>query len=267
MSRIDDTFVELKRSERGGLIPFITAGDPDLKTTELLLIELAKAGADIIEVGVPFSDPVADGKVIQRASERALKKGVTLSDTLLCISRAKKRIDVPIVLFSYLNPLLKFGKDRLADEAKRAGVNAVLVTDLIAEEAGPWVAAFRDRRMDLVFLVAPTTSDERLELIAQQASGFIYVVSRTGVTGERNEMPRDAEPLVKRMRAVSGLPIAVGFGISTAEHVRQVWRFADAAVIGSAIVRRIEELDGAADLVPRLGEFARSLLKSRLADQ
>ena len=143
----------------------------------------------------------------------------------------------------------------------------MLVTDLIPEEAGPWVAAFRDRGMDLVFLIAPTTSDERLELIAQQASGFIYVVSRTGVTGERNEMPRDAEPLVKRVRAVSDLPIAVGFGISTEEHVRQVWRFADAAVIGSAIVRRIEELDGAADLVPRLGEFARSFLKSRLADQ
>ena len=267
MSRIDDTFTELKRSGRGGLIPFITAGDPDLKTTELLLIELAKAGADIIEVGVPFSDPMADGKVIQRASERALKKGVTLSDTLLCISHAKKRIDVPIVLFSYLNPLLKFGKDRLAHEANRAGVNAVLVTDLIPEEAGPWVAAFRGGRMDLVFLIAPTTSDERLGLIAQQASGFIYVVSRTGVTGERNEMPSDAEPLVKRVRAVSDLPIAVGFGISTAEHVRQVWRFADAAVIGSAIVRRIEQLHGAADLVPRLGEFARSFLKSRLAEQ
>jgi len=267
MSRIDDTFARLKRSGRGGLIPFITAGDPDLKTTELLLIELAKAGADIIELGVPFSDPVADGTVIQRASERALEKGVSLSDIFLCISQAKKRIDVPIVLFSYLNPLLRFGKDRLADQAIRAGVDAVLITDLTLEEAAPWVATFRARGMDLVFLIAPTTSDKRLALIAQQASGFIYVVSRTGVTGERHEMPRDAESLVKRVRAVSDLPIAVGFGISTAQQIQRVWRFADAAVIGSAIVRKIEELKGAPDLVPRLGEFARSFVKSRFADR
>ena len=260
MSRVEDTFAGLKRSERGGLIPFITAGDPDLKTTELLLIELAKVGADIIELGVPFSDPVADGKVIQRASERAVKKGVNLSDILLCVSQAKKHIDVPIVLFSYLNPLLKFGKDRLVDEAANAGVDAVLITDLTLEEAAPWVATLRGRGMDLVFLIAPTTSDKRLTLIAQHASGFLYVVSRTGVTGERHEMPRDAECLVKRVRVVSDLPIAVGFGISTAQQVQRVWRFADAAVIGSAIVRKIEELEGTPDLVPRLGEFARSFL-------
>jgi tryptophan synthase alpha chain len=260
MSRIDDTFTELKRSGRGGLIPFITAGDPDLKTTELLLIELAKAGADIIEVGVPFSDPVADGKVIQRASERALKKGVTLSDTLLCISHAKKRINVPIVLFSYLNPLLKFGKDRLTETAKRAGIDAVLITDLIPEEAERWTAAFHDHGIDLIFLVAPTTSNERLTRIAQETNGFIYAVSRAGVTGARNEMPRDAEALVKRVRTVSDLPVAVGFGISTAEQIRQVWRFADAAVIGSAIVSEIEKLAGSPDLLLRVGEFARSLV-------
>ena len=267
MSRIDETFARLKESRQGGLIPFVMAGDPDLETTELLLIELAKRGADIIEVGVPFSDPVADGKVIQRASERALKKGATLSDTLLCISHARERIDVPIVLFSYFNPILKFGLDRLADEAKQAGVDAVLITDLVPEEAEPWMTAFRNRRMDFIFLIAPTTSDERLALIARRACGFIYAVSRTGVTGERNEMPHDAEPLVKRVRAVSDLPVAVGFGISTQEQVRQVWRFADAAVIGSAIVRQIEELDGTPDLVSRVGEFARSFFKSRVVDQ
>lgn len=266
MTRIDETFARLRRSGRGGLIPFITAGDPDLKTTELLLIELAKAGADIIELGVPFSDPVADGEVIQRASERGLESGVSLSDVLVCISQAKRRIDVPIVLFSYLNPLLKFGKERLANEAEKAGVDAVLVTDLTPEEAGPWVATFRRRRIDLIFLIAPTTSDKRLALIAQQASGFIYVVSRTGVTGERNELVRDAEPLVKRVRAVSNLPIAVGFGISTAEQVQQIWHFADAAVIGSAIVRQIEELAGEPGLVPRVGAFTESFVKSRLAD-
>jgi tryptophan synthase alpha chain len=260
MSRIRDTFVKLKHTGRGGFIPFITAGDPDLTTTELLLIELAAAGADIIELGVAFSDPVADGEVIQRASERALQKGVTLSDVLRCVSNAKEHIDVPMVLFSYLNPLLKFGKDRLAEEAKQAGVDAVLVTDLIPEEAGPWITAFCDHGIDLIFLVAPTTSDERLTRIAKEASGFIYAVSRAGVTGARNEMPRDAEFLVKRVRAATDVPIAVGFGISTAEQVRQVWRFADAAVIGSALVSQIEKLAGSPDLVARVGEFARSLL-------
>jgi len=260
MSRIRDTLVELKRSGRGGFIPFITAGDPDLVTTELLLVELATAGADIIELGVPFTDPVADGEVIQRASERALRRGVTVGDALRCVSNARKHIDVPIVLFSYLNPLLKFGRDRLPEEVRRAGVDAVLITDLPPEEGGPWITAFRDHAIDLIFLVAPTTSNERLRRIAQQASGFIYAVSRAGVTGARNEMPRDAEPLVKRVRAVSDLPIAVGFGISTAEQVRQVWRFADAAVIGSALVSQIEKLAGSPNLIVGVGEFARSLL-------
>jgi tryptophan synthase alpha chain len=260
MSRIRDTFVKLKHTGRGGFIPFITAGDPDLTTTELLLIELAAAGADIIELGVAFSDPVADGAVIQRASERALQKGVTLSDVLRCISNVKKHVDVPIVLFSYLNPLLKFGKDRLVKQAAQAGVDAVLITDLIPEEASGWITAFRDHGMDLIFLVAPTTSDERLTRIATEASGFIYAVSRAGVTGARDEMPHDAEPLVKRLRAVSDLPVAVGFGISTAEQVRQVWRFADAAIIGSALVGKIEKLARSPDLVTRVGEFARSLL-------
>jgi tryptophan synthase alpha chain len=165
------------------------------------------------------------------------------------------------VLFSYLNPLFKFGKDRLAEEAKRAGVDALLITDLIPEEAGPWIRALRGHGIDLIFLVAPTTSDERLTRILQQAHGFIYAVSRAGVTGVRNEVPRHAEPLVKRVRAVSDLPVAVGFGISTAEQVRQVWRFADAAVIGSAIVSEIEKLADSSDLVMHVCEFARSLVR------
>jgi tryptophan synthase alpha chain len=260
MSRIRDTFVELKHSGRGGFIPFITAGDPDLVTTELLLVELATAGADIIELGVPFTDPVADGEVIQRASERALRRGVTVGDALRCVSNAKKHIDVPIVLFSYFNPLLKFGRDRLVEEVRRAGIDAVLITDLTPEEGGSWITAFRDHAVDLIFLVAPTTSDERLRRIAQQASGFIYAVSRAGVTGARSEMAPDAESLVRRVRAVSDLPVAVGFGISTSEQVRQVWRFADAAVIGSALVSEIEKLAGSPNLIIGVGEFARSLL-------
>ncbi len=260
MSRIRETFTSLKRLGRGGFIPFIVAGDPDLATTELLLIELAAAGADIIELGIPFSDPVADGETIQRASERALRKGVTLRDALTSIARAKQRINVPIVLFSYFNPLLKFGEEQLAKEAKQAGVDAILVTDLIPEEAQTWTETLVRCNLDPIFLVAPTTSDNRLKQIALQARGFIYAVSRAGVTGARDEMPHDAEALVKRVRAVSDLPVAVGFGISTAEQVREVWRFADAAVVGSAIVSEIERLDSSPELVKRVGDFARSLV-------
>jgi tryptophan synthase alpha chain len=267
MSRIGETFTSLNRLGRGGFIPFIVAGDPDLATTELLLIELATAGADIIELGVPFSDPVADGETIQRASERALRKGVTLRDALTSIARAKQRIDVPIVLFSYFNPLLKFGEEQLAKKAKQAGVDAILVTDLIPEEAQTWTETLVQCNLDPIFLVAPTTSDNRLKQIARQSRGFIYAVSRAGVTGARGEMPRDADALVKRVRSVSHLPVAVGFGISTAEQVRQVWRFADAAVIGSAIVREIERLGDSPDLVKRVGEFVRSLVAPIHVDQ
>src|SRR5438105_2886994 len=263
MSQIREKFGELKPSGRGGFIPFITAGDPDLATTELLLVELAAVGADIIELGVPFSDPVADGEVIQRASERALRNGVTLRDALSCIARAKQQIAVPIVLFSYFNPLLQFGGKRLASDAKRAGAEAVLVTDLIPEEAHAWTEMLQEHGLDSIFLVAPTTSDERLARIAQQASGFIYAVSRAGVTGARDEMTDDAETLVRRLRMVCDLPVAVGFGISTAEQLRQVWRFADAAVVGSAIVSEIERLKTAPDLVQRIGKFARSLLATK----
>jgi len=260
MSRISETFEKLKRSGRGGFIPFITAGDPDLATTELLLVELAKSGADIIELGVPFSDPVADGEVIQRASERALRKGVTLSDVVGCVSRAKQHIDVPIVLFSYFNPLLQFGEARLAIEARQAGIDAVLVTDLIPEEAQSWTETLVQHELDPIFLVAPTTSDQRLAEIARQARGFIYAVSRAGVTGARDKIADDAQALVKRVRKVSNLPVAVGFGISTAEQVSQVWRFADAAVVGSAIVREIEKLSGHPDLINQVGEFTTSLI-------
>jgi tryptophan synthase alpha chain len=262
MSRIEEKFAELKRlGGRGGFIPFITAGDPDLATTELLLIELTVAGADIIELGVPFSDPVADGEVIQRASERALRNGVTLSHVLECVARVRSRIDTPIVLFSYFNPLLQFGEDRLAHEAKMAGVDGVLVTDLIPEEAQSWIEALHHNELDPIFLVAPTTSDERLARIAQQARGFIYAISRTGVTGARDALTRDAEILVRRVRAASDLPVAVGFGVSAREQVTEVWRFADAAVIGSAIVQQIEKLNGTPDLANRIADFARSLLR------
>ncbi len=260
MTRIGKTFASLKRLGRGGFIPFITAGDPDLPTTESLLIELAAAGADIIELGVPFSDPVADGEVIQRASERALRNRVTVRDALTCARNVREHIDVSIVLFSYFNPLLQFGVEQLAIAANEAGIDAVLVTDLIPEEAESWTQTLLGQGLDPIFLVAPTTSDKRLAHIAQQARGFIYAVSRAGVTGARDQMTRDAEALVKRVRAISDLPIAVGFGISTPEQVRSVWQFADAAVVGSAIVHEIESLRDSPELVKRVGEFVRSLM-------
>jgi tryptophan synthase alpha chain len=261
MSRIQEEFRGLKCSGRGGFIPFITAGDPDLATTKRLSIELAEAGANIIELGLPFSDPVADGEVIQRASERALRNGVTVHDALRCASTVRQRIDVPIVLFSYFNPLLQFGQERLATAASQAGIDGVLVTDLIPEEAESWTQNLLRHGVDPIFLAAPTTSDKRLAQIAQHARGFIYAVSRAGVTGERDEMTRDAETLVQRIRSVSDLPVGVGFGISTAEQVRAVWRFADAAVVGSAIVRKIENLGDSRELVSGVGEFARSLVQ------
>jgi tryptophan synthase alpha chain len=260
MSRIQEKFHQLKGSGRGGFIPFITAGDPDLATTDRLLIELAKAGADIIELGVPFSDPVADGEVIQRASERALRNGVTVHDALTCVKNVRRSIDVPIVLFSYFNPLLQFGPEPFALAAREAGIDGVLITDLIPEEAESWTQNLLQHQLDPIFLVAPTTSDKRLAQIAQQAHGFIYAISRAGVTGERDEMTCDAEELMKRVRSVSDLPVAVGFGISSPDQVRAVWRFADAAVVGSAIVKQIEKFSGEGDLVQRIGRFARSLV-------
>jgi tryptophan synthase alpha chain len=262
MSRIREKFRELKDSGHGGFIPFITVGDPDLATTECLLIELANSGADIIELGVPFSDPIADGEVIQRASERALRNGVTVHDALTCARNVRQHINVPVVLFSYFNPLLQFGPKPFALAASQAGIDGVLVTDLTPEEAESWTQAVLQYGLDPIFLVAPTTSDKRLEQIARQAHGFIYAISRAGVTGERDEMTRDAETLVKRVRLVSDLPVAVGFGISTPEQVRSVWRFADAAVVGSAIVKQIEKLGNSPDLVKRIGEFAQSLVAS-----
>lgn len=263
MSRIAEAFARLKAEGRGGFIPFITAGDPDLKTTCALLVELAHAGASLIELGVPFSDPMADGPVIQRASERALRQSFGLAEILEMTARVRQEIDVPVVLFSYYNPLLQYGVERLSREARQAGIDGVLVTDLVPEEAEEFQASLKANEVDLIFLVAPTSTDERLRMIAERASGFIYAVARAGVTGERAETSRDAEQLVARVRKVSDLPVAVGFGISNAEQVADVWRYADAAVVGSAIVSKIEKSNGAADTVARIGEFARALLAAK----
>jgi tryptophan synthase alpha chain len=260
MSRIKEAFDNLARDQKKGFIPFITAGDPDLETTKHLMIELANVGATLIELGIPFSDPMADGPVIQRASERALRHGFGLSEILDLVRDVRKQTKVPIVLFSYFNPLLQFGLEKLVREAEHAEVDGILVTDLTPEEAGRFSAMLRAHEIDLIFLVAPTSTDERLKLIAARASGFIYAVSRAGITGAREAVSAEAEKLVNRVRTVSGLPVAVGFGISKPEHVRDVWRFADAVVVGSAIVKTIEDNDGNADLVKEIGKFAASLM-------
>jgi tryptophan synthase alpha chain len=263
MTRITKTFVQLRDEGRRALIPFVTAGDPDLNTTRLLLIELAKAGADVIELGLPFSDPIADGPVIQRASMRALRNGVDVAKVLEVVRDVRPKVDVPIVLFSYFNPLLQFGLKRVADEALRAGVDGVLVTDLGPEASREFSSELQRNNLDQIFLVAPTSTDERLRLIGESGSGFIYAVSRAGVTGQQSEVGSEAARLVLRVRGVTDLPVAVGFGISTGEQVREVWRYADAAVVGSAVVAEIERLNGLPDLVSEVGNFVRLLGRRR----
>ena len=260
MSRIGEAFQNLRAGGRRGLIPYITVGDPDLETSRALIVELARAGATLVELGVPFSDPVADGPTIQRASERALRHGVGVAEVLETLAAARSETDVPVVLFSYFNPLMQYGAERLAEDCARLGVDGVLVTDMTPEEAGDFSKTLASSGVAQIFLVAPTTTDARLKMIASLADGFIYAVSRAGVTGARAEMSAEAERLVSRVRAVSGLPVAVGFGISTPEHVRDVWRYADAAVVGSALVAEIEKNADNPDLVARVGAFARSLL-------
>ena len=262
MGRIADVFNSLKRQGLKGFIPYITAGDPDLATTEKLLVTLAQ-NATLIELGVPFSDPMADGPVIQRASERALKHNFGLQELLDTAARARKRTDVPIILFSYYNPLLQFGLKRVAQAVKDAGLDGVLVTDLTPEESSEFESELHAYGLDMIFLIAPTSTDERLKLIAERASGFIYAVSRAGVTGTQNTVSVEAETLVNRMRQFSSLPIAVGFGISNAEQVGDVHRYADAVVVGSAIVAEMERLAGSSELVEHIGKFGRALYQPK----
>ena len=259
MSRITDTFERLKAGGRGGLIPFVTAGHPDIPTTRRLLIALQNAGADLIELGVPFSDPIADGPVIQRSSQQALRNGVTLKEILSLVAEMRSELRVPIVLFSYLNPVLQFGIESFARAGAAAGVDGVLLSDLPLEEAAEVRNTLSKHSIDLILLAAPTSSEQRLRMIAGNASGFIYAVSRTGVTGTRDQLSHQAEELVQRLRVLTSLPVAVGFGICTSDQVRQVCDYADAAVVGSAIVKEIEENSDRPDLVKHVENFVRSL--------
>ncbi len=243
--RIAKQFARMRAEQRSGLVIYVTAGDPSLDFTVRLVPALAEAGADVIELGVPFSDPVADGPVIQRASERALGGGVTLGKVLDAVREIRRQTSAPLILFSYFNPILQMGLEVFAGRCAEAGADGALVTDLPPEEAGNYCAPLRQQNLDTIFLAAPTSTDERLKRIAACATGFLYLVSRTGVTGPREEISTDVRPLVERVRKVSALPLAVGFGISRPEHVLELGGVAEAAVIGSALVERIES--GAGD--------------------
>src|SRR6266704_137854 len=239
--------MSLQFKGRPGLVAYLTCGDPDLETTSEVVLALSHAGADVIELGVPFSDPVADGPVIQRASERALRNGTTLASVLELARQVRKQSSTALIIFSYLNPVLRFGIPRFCAAAADAGVKGALITDLPVEEAGEYLRCMRARDLETIFLVAPTSTEQRLRLICEASRGFIYAVSRTGVTGAREDLAADARQLVGRLRKCTRLPVAVGFGVSTPQQFAAVGEFADAAVVGSAIVRTIERNPGKED--------------------
>ena len=246
-------------TKKPGLVIYFTAGDPDLATTRAMAIAAIDNGADVIERGVPFSDPLADGPVIQRASERAVARGTRLSDVLgICKEIRAARAAAGIILFSYLNPVVRFGMEAFARAAKDAGADGVLLTDMIVEEADEYLRLMRENDLAPVFLAAPTSPDARLKAIAENSQGFVYAISRVGITGTQTELASDAKGLVERIKKFTKLPVALGFGVSTPEHVRAVVEFADAAVVGSAIVALIEKTP-AADAPAAVGEFVRSL--------
>ena len=263
MSRIDTAFAQMRARGRGGLVTYATAGDPDRTRSADILIALARCGADVLEVGVPFSDPLADGPVIQRASERALAGGTTLRSTLDVVRTVRAAVDTPIVLFTYANPILRMDPVVFARTAKSAGVDGVLILDYPVEEAEPLLGPLVDAEIDPIFLISPTTTDARIQRSGELGRGFLYLISRMGVTGVRDDLAADVASLIARVRAQSDLPVALGFGISSPDHVAQVCRSADAAVVGSALVNVIGEHGGAPDVAHRAGEYVR-WLKSAL---
>ena len=257
--RIARQFRRLSEAGELGLVSYFTAGDPSLEATEKIFLAAAEAGADVIELGVPFSDPVADGPTIQRASERALRNGTTLSGVLDLVRRVRPRSEVPIVLFGYLNPFLQMGLEKFAAAASAVGVDGVLATDLTPEEASDYIAIMQAHGLDTIFLAAPTSTDARLERIAKATTGFLYLISRTGVTGERDALPEELPALIRRARRFTNLPIAVGFGISLPTHVTVLGGLADAAVVGSALVAEIEKAASPEAAASAIAERIRAL--------
>ncbi len=259
-TRIGRLFERLRTTERRpALITYVTAGDPSPDRTPELVAALERGGADLIELGVPFSDPIADGPVIQRGSDRALKAGTRVSTVLDIAAAIRERSEIPLLIFTYMNPVLHYGLEALARDAAARGIDGCLLTDLSVEEAEPYVGAMRNAGLDTVFLAAPTSTQRRLELVAKYSTGFVYLVSRTGVTGERATVSGAVTPLVNAMRKVTTLPLAVGFGISNADQVRTVGMIADGVVVGTAVVRVVEQNAAAADLPAKLEALAREL--------
>jgi tryptophan synthase alpha chain len=259
MRRITQKFQELKAAGEKAFIPFIMAGDPDLETTIRLVPELERAGCHIIELGIPFSDPVADGPTIQRAGARALRHQYGFSDYLQAVEAIRRSSEIPLLLFSYFNPIFHYGVESLARDARSAGIDGVLITDMIPEESDQYCACMQENELDCVFLAAPTSGQERIARIAACSRGFVYVVSRTGVTGEQQELSSAVSATVERVRRCASLPVAVGFGISTPGHVQSVWRIADGAVVGSAIVAEMEKTADSRALPSKVADFCRWL--------
>jgi tryptophan synthase alpha chain len=259
MTRIAGLFDRLKQQGRKGMIAYLTAGDPSPDRTPALVEALVRGGADLIELGVPFSDPIADGPVIQQAGERALKAGTTLRRVLEIAGQIRERSEVPLLLFTYLNPVMRYGLERLATDAARNGIDGCLLTDASVDEAHEYVGAMQSHGLDTVFLAAPTSTARRLQLVAKYCTGFVYLVSRTGVTGEREKLSDAVAPLVRSVRAVTDLPLAVGFGISKPEHVAELGKQVEAVAVGSAIVRLIGRNHDNASLEIQLESFVREL--------
>jgi tryptophan synthase alpha chain len=259
MSRLAARFADLRKAQKPGLVTYITAGDPTLPKTKCVLHALDRAGADVLEVGVPFSDPLADGPVIQRATERALASHTTLGGVLDLIGETRADLRPPVVVFSYANPILRLGAERFADRARDVGVDGVLVLDLPIEEADDFRNMMGKRGIDTILLLSPTTTDDRLRRAAALGSGFLYAISRLGVTGARDRLADGAREMVERIRRVSSLPVALGFGISKPEHVREVGQWADAAVVGSALVNVVAEAGTSNDLEAKVEEYVRWL--------
>ena len=259
MSRLTERFTQLRADGRSGLVTYTTAGDPDLVRSGDVLLALDRVGADVLEVGVPFSDPLADGPVIQRATERALAGGTTLRGVLDMVEHLRPKLVAPVVLFSYANPLVRMGIERFAQRAARAGVDGVLALDLPIEEAGEFRTTLKRHGLDTIFLLSPTTTEARIRRASELGSGFLYAISRLGVTGARDQVAAGAEAMVRRIRAHTSLPIALGFGISRPEQVAEVATYADAAVVGSALVSVIAEHGKSPELVGKVEEYVRWL--------
>lgn len=264
MNRIVKRFTELRKKGERALITFITAGDPNEQISADILLELAKSGADIIEVGIPFSDPLADGPSIQSSSQRALRAGMTPIKSLELVSKVRKSSDVPIVLMTYYNPVQRIGVERFARLAVESGADGAIITDLPPEEASDWKKAADTEGICTVFLLAPTSTDSRIKMVAKLAEGFIYCVSRTGVTGARDEISGEVSELVRRVKEFTDKPAAVGFGISKPEHVRDVCSYADAAVVGSAIVDLIAKYKDLDNLLPTIATFTQELKRATI---